>query len=661
RSYTGRLDLAIDLMTESLASARAVADSSSIGYALTSLGDYYRRVGELAQARASLTEALAISPAQMPAVYRVGALVNLGLVDLAEGLVGPARTGLEAALPLADQGGFGLERFEIHHALSRLAIGRRDLAAARQAARVARSIADSLGSPDVELRALELEGLLREAEGRRDASASFLEAIGLLESWRGRLSLGDLRLGLAEPRWSVYEGAIRTLLARGDVEAAFLVTERARARRLLEVLAERAPRPGSPLGVALAQRLRERFEERGALSGPGAAALDREIAALTDSIQALEAADLRRDPRGAARHPRAASLAGIRTALLADPGAALFSVFWGDSAVYGWWVTGQTIVGRRLGAAATLGPPLDFLRGTIANPGPDSAWRGPAHRVHRDLMAPFDPAGATPLIALVDGPLARVPIEVLLPTADGLPLGATHRIQYGPSASVLAAMAEAPRPVRWDRAVLAVGNPRGDGRRAPAPTDGRGEAQPDLPFAEREARGIVELHREAGADLLLRGDATVGRWLEHRPDRYRYLHFAAHARADDREPEGSRLFLADDHLDLPAIRRLSLTADLVTLSACETALGRQMRGEGVIGLAQAFLMAGARRTLVTLWSVGDRTTADFMIDFHRELARGDGPAAALTAVRRRWVEGGAGSGQHPASWAPFVLLGEGGR
>jgi tetratricopeptide (TPR) repeat protein len=654
RSYTGRLDLAIDLMTESLRSARALADSSSIGYALTSLGDYYRRVGERAQARVSLTEALAISSTQMPAVQRVGALLNLGLVDLADGSVRAGRATLEQALPLADQGGFGLERFEIHLALSRLAIGRRDLLAARRSARAARAIADSLGSPDVELRALELEGLLREAEGRVDAPPSFLAAIDLLESWRGRLALGDLRLGLAEPRWSVYEGAVRTLLARGQVEEAFLVTERARARRLLEVLAERNPGPESSPAAALTQRLRERFEERSGVTDSAARALDREIAALTDSIRSMEADD-------PTRHPRPASLERIRATLLSERGSAVLSVFWGDSAVYGWWLTSDTVVGSRLGSATALGPPLDFLRDAVVRRGPDPAWRAPAHRVYRDLLSGFDVSGATAIFALVDGPLARVPLEVLLPSPIGLPLGATHRIQYGPSASVLAALAAAPQPTGWARAVLAVGNPSSRaGPARPRPPDARSESRPELPFAEREARGIVELHRGGGADLLIRGGATVERWLAQRPERYRYLHFAAHARADDREPEGSRLFLADRDLDLPAIRRLSLTADLVTLSACETALGRQVRGEGVIGLAQAFLMAGARRTVVTLWSVADRTTADFMIDFYRELGGGTGPAAALTAVRRRWIEAN-GSGSHPASWAPFILLGEGSR
>ena len=147
------------------------------------------------------------------------------------------------------------------------------------------------------------------------------------------------------------------------------------------------------------------------------------------------------------------------------------------------------------------------------------------------------------------------------------------------------------------------------------------------------------------------------RWLELRPERYRYLHFATHARMSDREPGESQLLLADGALDLAAIRRLALTAELVTLSACETALGRQVRGEGVVGLSHAFLSAGARSTLVTLWPVTDRSTLRFMTDLYRELHDGRPPAEALRTVRKRWIGAGAGT-NHPANWAPFILLGD---
>ncbi|HXV85220.1 MAG TPA: CHAT domain-containing protein, partial [Gemmatimonadales bacterium] len=156
--------------------------------------------------------------------------------------------------------------------------------------------------------------------------------------------------------------------------------------------------------------------------------------------------------------------------------------------------------------------------------------------------------------------------------------------------------------------------------------------------------------------LLVGRQATAERWHAREPGRYRYLHFAAHAVVDDRQPDRTHVALAGGNLSLPDIRRTALAADLVTLSACETALGRQVRGEGVIGLPHAFLSAGARAVVVTLWRVRDRAAADFMREFYAEVAAGAPPAVALRTVRGRWI-GSAGSRAAPNAWAPWVLVG----
>jgi CHAT domain-containing protein len=140
------------------------------------------------------------------------------------------------------------------------------------------------------------------------------------------------------------------------------------------------------------------------------------------------------------------------------------------------------------------------------------------------------------------------------------------------------------------------------------------------------------------------------------PSRYRYLHFAAHARVSDRQPKETHVVLSGGNLDLAAIRQLRLRADLVTLSACETALGLRVRGEGVIGLPHAFLAAGARGVLVTLWRIGDESAANFMREFYGELHAGRSAAEALRLVRQKWIREG-GASAHPARWAPFVLVG----
>lgn len=204
--------------------------------------------------------------------------------------------------------------------------------------------------------------------------------------------------------------------------------------------------------------------------------------------------------------------------------------------------------------------------------------------------------------------------------------------------------------------MLALGDP--GWRRSLAGVVGRTNraAAGSLPYAAEEVRALGEMFRESGADVLIGQDATADRWKSLSPGRYRYLHFATHARVSDRRSEQTTLVLAGDSLDLAAIRALSLDAELVTLSACETALGRRVRGEGIIGLPHAFLSAGARGAVVTLWRIADRSAANFMRDFYADVLQGHAPVDALMTARRVRIRSG-GADAHPAHWAPFVLVG----
>jgi len=113
----------------------------------------------------------------------------------------------------------------------------------------------------------------------------------------------------------------------------------------------------------------------------------------------------------------------------------------------------------------------------------------------------------------------------------------------------------------------------------------------------------------------------------------------------------------DGFLRLGEIYKLHLPADLVVLSACRTALGREIRGEGLVGLTRGFLSAGARQVLVSLWPVEDRATAELMRIFYREmLGHGRSPAAALRAAQiAMWKDHGWRSAYN---WAGFILQGD---
>jgi CHAT domain-containing protein len=143
---------------------------------------------------------------------------------------------------------------------------------------------------------------------------------------------------------------------------------------------------------------------------------------------------------------------------------------------------------------------------------------------------------------------------------------------------------------------------------------------------------------------------------------YARLHFAAHALLDERTPARSGIVLAssgkeDGILRTSEVSELDLDADLVVLSACQTGLGKEIRGEGINGLTRAFLQAGARRVAVSLWNVDDRGTADFMNAFYRAMQGGGSPGAGLRAAKLGFVRSASPVERHPFYWAGFVMIG----
>ncbi|HSS49137.1 MAG TPA: CHAT domain-containing tetratricopeptide repeat protein [Thermoanaerobaculia bacterium] len=295
----------------------------------------------------------------------------------------------------------------------------------------------------------------------------------------------------------------------------------------------------------------------------------------------------------------------------------------------------------------------------------------------RELLGPLaKELTARRLVVVPDGALHLIPFGALPdPTSPDLPLLARCEVVTAPSSSSLAAIRRRAASRKLAPAVLAVladpvfdaADPRVTGRRdAAPPRAGTVRRFSRLPFSREEASIAVALappgERRVDLDFAARREVATSGALE----RFRIVHFATHAVVDSEHPELSGIALSmvdetgrtqDGFLRVYEIYRLHLVADLVVLSACETALGKDVRGEGVVGLTRAFLHAGARRVLVSLWPVEDRATADLMRRFYAGLFR-DGltPAAALRQAQddlRRQP-----NRQAPHYWAGFVLQGD---
>lgn len=192
-----------------------------------------------------------------------------------------------------------------------------------------------------------------------------------------------------------------------------------------------------------------------------------------------------------------------------------------------------------------------------------------------------------------------------------------------------------------------------------------GERFSELKESEREVEEIKRLfdERRKPATLFLRGGAQESVLRTTEAERYRYIHIATHGIINEERPELSGIVFAapdersgdDGVLYLGEVYNLELGADLVVLSACETGLGTIVRGEGMLGLTRGFLYAGARSLVVSLWQVGDRSTADLMTHFYAGVLNGRPYSAALRDAKRAMIAGKRHS--HPVEWSPFVLTG----
>lgn len=294
------------------------------------------------------------------------------------------------------------------------------------------------------------------------------------------------------------------------------------------------------------------------------------------------------------------------------------------------------------------------------------------------------------LVIITDGMLQTVPFaSLLVKTSDSEEpsfLSSTHEISYIPSASILAAIrSTASKPSRPQQQIAIFADPifqPTDPRirnEIGAPQDGlpkdrnqelssgpRDKPLKRLTHSGREAQYIYNLADPEHSLIAMGTEATRDHFLSSRLEDHSYIHIATHAILDPQWPEASSLVLSrfgnqgrpiDGLLRTGEIYALDLRAELVTLSACQTAQGRDLRGEGIIGWTQGFLYAGAKRVIVSLWSVDDEATAELMRSFYRSLFQeGMTPSAALRSaqeeIRRhpRW--------QTPYFWAGFVLQGE---
>jgi len=272
------------------------------------------------------------------------------------------------------------------------------------------------------------------------------------------------------------------------------------------------------------------------------------------------------------------------------------------------------------------------------------------------------------IVIVPDGPLHRVPWDALR-TADGRYVVERFAVTLAPSVRTLAELRNRSPHPRTSR-LLAFGDPAfGSGSSPRAVREPASDAElyrsafdsaGGLPRLEASAREAALVAPYADDAEVRTGERASAAFLKHAPlDRFRVLHFATHAIVDDRVVTRTSLALAPGEgesgfLGPSDLAALPLDADLVVLSACRSAGGVVVDGEGVQGLTAPLLQAGARAVVATQWRIGDRSTVAFVDDFYRAMAEGRPVGDALRAAKLAALHRGA-----PArEWAAFTVIGD---
>jgi CHAT domain-containing protein/predicted negative regulator of RcsB-dependent stress response len=529
-------------------------------------------------------------------------------------------------------------------------------------------------------------GLNRPAEARQ----AFDEAVSIIEKLRAQAAGGvEERQRYFERGLDAYHGMLSLLAQENRPGEALIFAERSKARALLDVL------ENGRVSIQKAMTAEEREQERRLKSE--LTMLNTQLAHITQSGKPdpqrisdlnprLEKARLDyeafqtslysahpelRTHRGDAPIIKAEELA----TLIPAPTGALLEYVVTDDATYLFVVTKAadkrdadvrvfTLPIKR----AELASRVERFRQSLAER--NLGFRDAARRLYDLLLKPADAQlqGKTNLVIAPDDSLWDLPFQALL-ADDKRYVLEKSAVSYAPSLTVLREMAKArgrgAETVRMS--LLAFGNPAlGEETVARAGLAVRDEKLGPLPEAEAEVKGLGRLYGAARSKIYVGAEAREDR-VKSEAGAFHVLHFATHGVLNNAAPMYSHLVLAqgdkndDGLLEAWELMQMDLRADLVVLSACDTARGRFGAGEGVIGLSWAMFVAGAPATVVSQWSVDSASTQELMLDFHKRLmAPSRKPLSKAEALRQAALKVMKSPGDsHPFYWAGFVLVGDG--
>jgi CHAT domain-containing protein/uncharacterized protein HemY len=672
-------------LEKALQSARKHEDADGQERTLGNLGRLALETGDHKGALQYLQQALALSERTRWLPFRASTLIGLGRLYAHLGQSQQALEHLETGLDTA-------RRVKINHlqATALTAIAREHLRAgklqqAEEVFRTALTTAEQTGLRETAWQAHQGLGETLETTGQHTKALSHYEAaIQILESVRSQVQVPELKASFLARRTEPYE-LVTALLYRlhqsephhGYDRQAFHYAERGRARAFLDTLAESK----AQITRHLTPEQRERQTTLEAAVSRASASLLRETS--VRNKEALQEAEHRLDefwleirktnPRYAElAYPEPDSPEQVQTGLKED-GATLVQYALGEHRSFVWVLTPQSLIMKALPRRAEIERQVRRYRRILtAHPKGSEAialYQQYAQRMYVLLIRPIERhlAGERQLVIVPDGILHYLPFETLQGRRR---LVEDYTISYVPSASVLGSLRQRQKQRQDHQKILLAFADPFYGNSAAAGLvrsiyEQNGALFSPLPHAREEVTRIAALYPKTSGTTYFGAAATETALKKERLSDYRWIHFATHAVVDEKAPARSGIVLSlagnrdgeDGVLQMREILNLSLRADLVVLSACQTGLGQLVRGEGMVGLTRAFLYADASRLAVSLWKVNDASTAELMKQFYGKLKSGIPPAEALRRARLEMLHSGIPAYQHPYFWSPFVMVG----
>ena len=654
---------------------------------LINLADVHARMKEPLQAARLLQDALALDPEVRYPPWKAAALILRGELyrdtTQPQRAIGPIEEGLEIFRGLGDIE----DTADALVTLGECSLLSGDVVHAAERFEQALAAASKCQSPQLVIAAH--HGLAQVAWRKQDPESSLdhlRTAASVVESLRPSASVGEMQSGFTQQNWKIYQDAVEVLTALhrrkpegGFDREAFRYAEMGRARAFLEAMAGSR----SDLDKVLTAEERQRHKQLSAdLTRALAAQFEHDTAANREALQKAQLALTQWSVELPAGNPsyretqfREPNDAAQTQAELAGSGVAMLEYMLGDRGSVVWVITAEGVKMIDLPARGRIESAIRTFRAAAGNGEQTAGLDSAARLLFRLLLAPVvgELGGLRRLVIVPDGLLHYLPFEALVGHSRRVLEDFT--IAYAPSATAYSLMMRAKweRPRTTGRELLAFGDPqfRATGHRSnvegPALVRSiyrsAGFTFPPLPNSRAEVAGIARLFPEGQQKTYVGATATKASLFSEKLD-YRRLHFATHAVLDERTPAQCGIALTPDGskdddgiLRMNEIVDMKLNADLVVLSACQSGLGKLVRGEGMIGLTRAFLYAGAGSVVVSLWKVDDLATSRFMQKFYKRMQEGAGIPDALRQAKLDMLSSGVPAYRNPFYWAPFVVTG----